>query len=53
MPPRRSVSFPLYFEQFRVGAREAVRVRRLARLVFGAWAACAYVIYWLVQLRLH
>jgi hypothetical protein len=53
MPPRRSVSFPLYFEASGTGARDAVRLRRLARLALGAWAVATYVIYWLVQVRLQ
>jgi hypothetical protein len=53
MPPRRSVSFPLYIEESAAAARDAARTRRLVRLGLVAWAALVYLLYWLGQLGMR
>ncbi len=47
MPPRRSASFPLYFDDIAAAARARAGSRRMARLALAAWAAAVYLVYWL------
>ena len=50
MQPERSDSFPSYIDGARPSGRDALRIRRVARLVLVGWAAAVYLVYWLGQL---
>ena len=53
MPPRRSTSFPLHFDDPAAGAPARAGSRHTARLALAAWAAAAYLVYWLGYLGLR